>query len=256
MRNRVPTEYREQLRREQQAQDDRIALASAPRRGGGGSGSVTAGGVSYDPTASGMAAANVQAAIDELDAQKLADAPSDGKTYGRKDSAWAEVVGGGMTLVGSAVVAGAAATELTITGLNLDADGHYSVAFGFQNALGVAVTLSYVFNGDSLATNYRTHAVTAGVSGSPTNSVGNNGRFCGIDASAYVDGDSSIFRRNDGKPVVLSRSVRTNLGGITLIQDFTTMWLIAGNVTSLKVVSDVANSLAIGSHIKIYRMGG
>lgn len=53
--------------------------------------------VTYDNTDSGLSAADVQAAIDEVAqaAGGIADAPSDGTLYGRKDGVWAEVPGGG-----------------------------------------------------------------------------------------------------------------------------------------------------------------
>jgi len=51
--------------------------------------------VSYDNTASGLTATDVQAAIDEIVAGGggggIPDAPSDGTLYGRKDGAWEEV---------------------------------------------------------------------------------------------------------------------------------------------------------------------
>lgn len=57
---------------------------------------VVAGGVpaadeiTYDNAASGLSAADVQAAIDELaqDSGGIPDAPSDGNIYGRKDGEW------------------------------------------------------------------------------------------------------------------------------------------------------------------------
>lgn len=55
----------------------------------------TAADVPYDNATSGLAADNVQAAIDELSAEKLDDAPSDGTTYGRKDGGWSAITSGG-----------------------------------------------------------------------------------------------------------------------------------------------------------------
>src|SRR5690606_14721781 len=60
-----------------------------------GSADGSAADVPYDNTTSGLAAEDVQAAVDELQAEKLGDAPSDGNTYGRKDGAWALASGGG-----------------------------------------------------------------------------------------------------------------------------------------------------------------
>lgn len=61
----------------------------------GPAGPAAAVDVSYDNTASGLAATGVQAAIDELASEKLNDAPADGNEYVRKDNAWAVATGGG-----------------------------------------------------------------------------------------------------------------------------------------------------------------
>lgn len=45
---------------------------------------------------SAVTGTNVKEALDNLDSDKLEDAPSDGKTYGRKDASWEEVTGGGV----------------------------------------------------------------------------------------------------------------------------------------------------------------
>src|SRR3546814_7986128 len=55
-----------------------------------GSEDGTAADVPYDNATSGLAATDVQTAVDELQAEKLGDAPSDGNTYASKDGAWAE----------------------------------------------------------------------------------------------------------------------------------------------------------------------
>lgn len=59
--------------------------------------STASGGTATTTTftpAGNIAATNVQTAIQELDTEKLGEANIDGKTYGRKDGAWAEVVSG------------------------------------------------------------------------------------------------------------------------------------------------------------------
>lgn len=67
--------------------------------GGGGdviTGPITgdAGDVVFTP-AGDVGAGNVQDAIVELDAEKIGEAPVDGKQYARQDAAWSEVIGGG-----------------------------------------------------------------------------------------------------------------------------------------------------------------
>jgi hypothetical protein len=50
--------------------------------------------VSFTPTG-GIASTNVQAALAEVDSEKLADAASDGNTYGRKNGSWFALPAGG-----------------------------------------------------------------------------------------------------------------------------------------------------------------
>ncbi len=54
-------------------------------------GVIPASGVTYTPTGT-VSATNVQAAITELDAEKIPDAPADGGSYGRRNHAWVSVV--------------------------------------------------------------------------------------------------------------------------------------------------------------------
>lgn len=56
---------------------------------------LNAGVVPYDNAISGLSATDVQAAIDELAAEKLDDAPSDGQEYVRKNGDWEVATGGG-----------------------------------------------------------------------------------------------------------------------------------------------------------------
>ena len=54
-------------------------------------GAIPASGVTFTPTGT-VSATNVQAAIVELDAEKIPDAPADGGSYGRRNHAWVSVV--------------------------------------------------------------------------------------------------------------------------------------------------------------------
>lgn len=189
---------------------------------------------------------------------KLDDAPSDGSTYGRKNGAWALAGGGSgaMVLVASATVAGSAATSLSLTGLDLAADGKYVMQFSFKNASGASTAyISLVYNSDSTAANYFAHATAFGTSGAPSNSTNSTGRFCGMAASEYADGESIIQRRRDGKPVAMSKSVCCSASAFTTMQDFSTLWNNTANVTTLDIVCNVANALDVGSFVKLWKVG-
>lgn len=224
-----------------------------------GSEDGTAADVPYDPTASGLTATDTQAAIDELQAEKLGDAPSDGSEYVRKNGAWevaSASAGGAMTLVGAVEITGSAATAFPqITGLDLATDGRYLMQFSIQNATASAVTLAMQINGDTTAGNYYSHSITAGTSGSPSIFIGANNLLAGVDASGYVDGTIVMQARVDGKPIATCDSRRSSASAISLNQVFTTMRNNTANMTTLDVASDVANSLAIGSYIKVFKVG-
>lgn len=213
-----------------------------------------------DPAATGIVAVGLDANLADL-SDVTSDTPSNGDVlvYNATTGTWApgaQSGSGAMVLVDSATVAGSAATSLSLTGLDLAADGRYVMQFSFKNATASAANLSLVYNGDTTAANYYVNALTSGTSGSPTASVGANGRFCGLNASLYVDGETVIQARHDGAPLAVSRSRRTRTSGsyIELMQDFSTIWNNTANVTTLDVVSDVANSLAVGSLIKLWKI--
>ena len=72
--------------------DSRLSDSRTPT---GGAGGVLSGTYPNPGFAVDMATQGELDAVTSTVASKLSDAPSDGKTYGRKDAAWAEVVAGG-----------------------------------------------------------------------------------------------------------------------------------------------------------------
>ena len=66
---------------------------------------------------------------------KIGDAPSDGKTYGRKDAAWAEVIAGGGDLIRSARTSNTALTAAD-KGALIDCSGTFTLAVTAAATLG------------------------------------------------------------------------------------------------------------------------
>lgn len=213
--------------------------------------------VPYDNATSGLAATDVQAAVDELQAEKLGDAPSDGSEYVRKDGAW-EVAsagaGGAMTLAGSATVAGSAATTLTVSGLDLAADGSYVIQANLGNATASDATVSLFFNGDTTATNYYYQlwvADGAGTNQSRTNAATLIALAASASASIVADLMPDIL---SSYPRSIIRASRKAPAGVELV-NAAHIRNNGANVTSITVSSSVANSLAIGSFVKVFKVG-
>ena len=112
----------------------------------GGDGAATAASTSYDHAASGLAATDVQAALDELDAAKLEDAPADGRAYVRVDGTWAEDSQATPTIAvldeGLSLTTALASLDFVGAGVaaNDDGEGHVTVTV---DAAGTAASTSY-----------------------------------------------------------------------------------------------------------------
>jgi hypothetical protein len=220
-----------------------------------GSEDGTAADIPYPNTDSGLDAENVKAAIDELAAEKVDDAPSDGSEYVRKNAAWAVATAStGMQLVGTATVAGSAATDLTLSGLDLASDGRYVLEYNFLNATASQAVISILFNADATATNYDNENVQA--NGSATTAARANAPTVGVlNASSTVIGQATIRSDRNGKPSV---EWRMRTGETTTITERhgVTMWRTAANVTSITLSSSVASALSVGDYFKVWKVGG
>ena len=161
---------------------------------------------------------------------------------------------GAMTLVGTATVAGSAATNLTLSGLNLDADGHYQIQFTFGNATASNAVLSMYFNADTTATNYDAQSSTIAGAGTPTNARTNNALLCTLEASETATG--TIWTRKDlnGRPRSMIQAVRA-APAVVNWQQVAPVWTTAGtNVTGITISSSVASALAVGSFFKVFKV--
>jgi hypothetical protein len=170
--------------------------------------------------------------------------------------AWGTVgsgAGGAMTYIGSATVTGAAATTLSISGLNLDVDTRYEISFEGANATGSATTLSLYFNSDTTATNYDVESV--GFAGATTTPARANssvfGQMAATSGTASVD--MILTKGQDGKPsarIVAREDITTAIR----LRSCSQMWRTSGtNVTGITITASVANSLAIGSIIRVWK---
>lgn len=210
----------------------------------------------YDNTTSGLAATDVQAAVDELADEKLGDAPSDGTGYVRKNGVWAAESGGSgsgaMTLVDTVTAAGGE-TALTMSGLDLAADGSYILQVVLKNATASLAVISCFFNGDTTATNYDTVNVQAKVGASFTPAYTNAATFGVLNASSSLVGQAFVCNDLGGKT---SADWSQRSGETTAIEQRwgVMMWRTAANVNSITLSASVASSMAVGSYFKVFKV--
>jgi hypothetical protein len=156
--------------------------------------------------------------------------------------------GGALQFVDDAVVAGAAATNITIAGLDLAADECYEVDFDIGNATASLVTVSVFFNGDTVATNYdRRISFDGAGTGTP-----NDAAVAGLTASSAVSGRLIIRPDFNGRPRTMVQASDGNTTGLNG-QVGTHLWRTAANVTSITFNSSPASAFAIGSKVRIWK---
>lgn len=170
------------------------------------------------------------------------------------DPVWAAAAGGAgaMTFVGEATVTGAAATTLTLSGLDLATDGSYYVEMALSNATGSTSTLSLFFNADTTATNYYKQYLAAGAT-TVSALRANDANVSFMEASETCTGNITINNDFDGKPRAMATTMSAAPASITL-RHHAVVWNSVTNVTSMTISSSVASALDIGSYIKVFKL--
>lgn len=161
---------------------------------------------------------------------------------------------GGFAFVGEASVAGSAATSVTLSGLDLASDQCYFILFAFDNATASLANLSLQFNGDTTATNYYTQFIT-GDSTATTAARQNSALFCSLSANETNTGYFFMRADLDGRPRTLALNNR-EAPSLLRVQFANHVWTTAANVTSITISSSVANALAVGSTVRIFKVSG
>lgn len=163
---------------------------------------------------------------------------------------WAAAGGGGgaLTYVGEAEVTGAAATSITLGGLDLATDECYEVDFIVDNATASLANISLFYNADTTATNYDRRLSQDGGAAAAANDafalfmVASSTSFYHMTIRPDFDGrPRAIINGNSGNT--------TNVSGQVGMQ----MWRTAANVTSITITSSIANAFSIGSKFIVWK---
>ena len=205
----------------------------AAKSGGGGG----AEDVDYDNSASGLAATNVQDAIDEI------------ATGGGG--------GGDLEKIGEVVVTGSAVTDIDFSSLNLDADRVYQmeviVAPGATGAHIIAMYLS----GDTTNSNYYSQlgyflASSAGAGASAAANIFFNNSL--PDTSAAYSFTVKLMKVAGHKPTATSIGVAVHNDGAPFFSSYAYRHNSTANVTSIKLRNTITNGFGVGTVVRLYRL--
>jgi hypothetical protein len=158
-----------------------------------------------------------------------------------------------MTFVGETVVAGSAATAMTVGSLSLSADGMYFIEFMLENATGGAIDISIYYNADTTAANYD-REILSGSAGSSGASGANTAVFSGTIASLDICCGHAHIRNNfDAKPGAIGLVQRID-AATRVISLSAQQWRTAADLTSISIQSSVSNGLSVGSRLRVWRV--
>jgi hypothetical protein len=155
-----------------------------------------------------------------------------------------------MVNLGTATVAGAAATTLTLSGLDLSAYTAFKVHVKLKNPTGSTALVSLYYNADTTATNYHQQYLL-GNSTTITAARSNDGIVIVMSATSKTNARIEIETDVDGIPRAFVKTNRDNGSGL-ILQNRVHQWTSATNITSITLSSSVASSLDIGSTFTVY----
>lgn len=162
------------------------------------------------------------------------------------------VSGGGLTLLQTATVTGSAASSLAFAAaVDLATDKAYLIELVLGNATASDSNISLFFNSDTTATNYYRHSMGA-QSGSISGAEVNSGQVCTLAASETFTGNGWIMPDFNGRPRAKIEGIRASTSNIAGSIFFMYRNNIA-NVTSIQISASVANSLSVGSVMRLYK---
>lgn len=165
-------------------------------------------------------------------------------------SAWELIGGGGSSnLVAETVVSGSAVTSVTFSGLDGNAAGGYVLCSELISAGGAAGELWLYVNGDETGTNYYSQ-VLYGAGTTVAAERTNSARIGAVDGT--ILSTTEICTVNS----VYIANTQTSYGDASALMTQTMSTKKTGtvtNITSLKLSSQIANQLGIGSTFRLYK---
>jgi hypothetical protein len=172
--------------------------------------------------------------------------------------AWANESGGGgggsgaMEHVATVNVTGSAVSSVSVTGLDLAADGAYMVLVGFANPAGSLSAYRLFYNSDTALSSYYRQSLASNHT-SNNSARGNVADILEAEASAGVMATIWIATDGSGRARAVAHASRHNPSSI-IMQLMAHAWTTVDNVTSLQLASSVANAIGVGSYMRVYKV--
>jgi hypothetical protein len=157
-------------------------------------------------------------------------------------------------LIYEEVISGAPVTSFTpITGLDINIHRSYRVEMELKNVAGVNANIEMFINNDLISANY-TRVLSTNSGTNETYLGANDALVSGVLGSNEYANLTANLRCGTGGEVSFISEIARDFGG-TLLQQTSTVSKnsTVTNITQLDIVSTQANSIGIGSTVRIYR---
>ena len=161
----------------------------------------------------------------------------------------------GYSQVSTTTISGSAVTQVDFTGLDIATDGTYFIVCDITNATASLANFSIVFNDSAGAYSQMQYSANSTIAGLRAATAAIGLVYASLDTTLRVhvaqDIDGYVTADNFGSFVGSANSAD--------IQSRTWITRTAGtkaNVIKISILSDIANSIGIGSKFTLYKMAG
>lgn len=168
-------------------------------------------------------------------------------------SVWNAVISGtGWELVSTTIIAGSAADNINLTGLDIDTDGEYLIMLDVVNDGASAQQYLLTINGDETVTNYKSQLSHME---STTHSISNNAtpvmNVSGI--SQNLAAFFQIWISLDSEDVMRALSVGNATDAPWLEQAAIKKTGTTANITSIKIAGTNTDGMGISTRLRLYK---
>jgi hypothetical protein len=208
---------------------------------------------SWEPLAA--AAGGTLDNLSDVNTSGVAD--GDALVYDSGSSTWipGAAAGGSYAFVGEAIVAGSAATSITVSGLDLDTDESYFVELALQNVNGTLAEVRLFYNGDTTTSNYHYGQSLVTGAGVASTGSGTDAYVIPLNASGDCVATTTLPIKRDltGRARCVFQTNGTPGGSDFAMAIRSHRWATVANVTSITFTSSVATAFAVGSYVRIWK---
>lgn len=161
-----------------------------------------------------------------------------------------------LKLVETKTIAGAAVTQVSFTGLDLNTDKQYFLIGTLLNSSGAGSIYAVYVNADGVGANYRRIAVN-GSGALATSDAASNPNITSVSLAdaeeAYIDAYFKVSGSGYGHYRVRYAELGTAMASIT--DTMITHSANTTNITSIQIEANQANGIGIGSTFSLYKLG-